>query len=727
MTVLVGEATHLRGIAIDDDTSPSNGQGLYYDLGDTEWKFGTPSHTHAESTQGGTITHEAISDFDEGVFDHVAAGYSGGTQTGLTITSQDDDNTFDFSVTYGTGPGAVSSSTSGSAGVANSASRSDHNHDLGAHTHTDATTGGTVSHTFLTDIGTNAHSAIDTFISTTVPAYFNTSSGHDHDGADSAKVVWANVDKTTSSIADITTKSHTALSDIGTATHANIDTFISTTVPAYFNTSSGHDHDGTDSKKVTYTDLVNIPASFTPASHTLEGHTATVTAGQVLTGTGVNTFGWASPAPTWAQVDKTTSSIADITTKSHTALSDIGTNTHAQIDTFIGTTVPAYFNTSSGHDHDGSDSKKVIYTNLASIPSTFAPSAHGTSAHSGTIGDASQIAVGTFPASTSWAFAGASTLSITNTSAKQLRLAYDGSYYTDFTTDSSGYLTIAPSGSRVGINCTPATKLHLVETDGAFIGLGHTSWPTKYYAAIGGRVTEGSGDCAGRLRFWTRQASTYTLTERMVIGEDGYVGINCGTDGTGARFLEVRDNTANPQLRLSHTAGSVYTDFTTDLSGYLLIDTTGNMVAPSADNAETLGGASNRWSSIYGVYTGATGTRYTNGYYTNLTSTNALTVDSDERWKEDISDTYGLSLVQSIPARSFKWRKDSGRADGVRHSGFVAQEFRDKLQDLGITDTAIVRYDEENDEYGLATGELIPILWTAVQELSAKVAALEAA
>ena len=46
---------------------------------------------------------------------------------------------------------------------------------------------------------------------------------------------------------------------------------------------------------------------------------------------------------TWAQIDKTTSDIADITTKSHTSLSDIGTNTHAQIDTFIGTTVAATY------------------------------------------------------------------------------------------------------------------------------------------------------------------------------------------------------------------------------------------------------------------------------------------------------------------------------------------------------------------------------------------------
>ena len=41
---------------------------------------------------------------------------------------------------------------------------------------------------------------------------------------------------------------------------------------------------------------------------------------------------------TWAQIDKATSDIADITTKSHTSLSDKGTNTHATIDSHIGST-----------------------------------------------------------------------------------------------------------------------------------------------------------------------------------------------------------------------------------------------------------------------------------------------------------------------------------------------------------------------------------------------------
>jgi len=57
-----------------------------------------------------------------------------------------------------------------------------------------------------------------------------------------------------------------------------------------------------------------------------------------------NTTGaWTKAQPTWANIDKTTSDIADITTKSHTSLSDIGTNAHAAIDTFIGTTVPTVY------------------------------------------------------------------------------------------------------------------------------------------------------------------------------------------------------------------------------------------------------------------------------------------------------------------------------------------------------------------------------------------------
>lgn len=69
-----------------------------------------------------------------------------------------------------TEPGAVSSSTSGQVGTGTTLARADHNHDLGSHAHSDATSGGTIAHTALTSIGTNTHAQIDTFISSKASA-----------------------------------------------------------------------------------------------------------------------------------------------------------------------------------------------------------------------------------------------------------------------------------------------------------------------------------------------------------------------------------------------------------------------------------------------------------------------------------------------------------------------------------------------------------------------------
>jgi len=62
---------------------------------------------------------------------------------------------------------------------------------------------------------------------------FNASSGHDHDGTDSKKIAASNVD---------------GLAD-------------------YFDASSGHDHDGTNSKKIAYANVTDTPAFETSASN----------------------------------------------------------------------------------------------------------------------------------------------------------------------------------------------------------------------------------------------------------------------------------------------------------------------------------------------------------------------------------------------------------------------------------------------------------------------------
>ena len=59
--------------------------------------------------------------------------------------------------------------------------------------------------------------------------------------------------------------------------------------------------------------------------------------------------------------------------------------THSHNDLYYTETeINALFNTSTGHDHDGTDSKKITWTNIDSKPSTYAPSSHDNTAHSAT-------------------------------------------------------------------------------------------------------------------------------------------------------------------------------------------------------------------------------------------------------------------------------------------------------------------------------------------------------
>jgi hypothetical protein len=253
-----------------------------------------------------------------------------------------------------------------------------------------------------------------------------------------------------------------------------------------------------------------------------------------------------------------------------------------------------------------------------------------------------------------------------------------------------GYSTTpTPSGSAVGE----------IRFDGVHAGSGYTNF-AMIQACIG---TNATGGAPSDMRFFTASSGS-SCTERIRLDSSGYLGINTTSP---SKRLEVRDTSA--QLRLSYD-GSYYCDFTVGSGGGLTI-------SPYGGNL------------IFTGTIGLTTSRVTQSYHTNITSTNAVTVDSDARWKQDISDTYGIDLVNAIPAHSFKWREDSGRADGVRHQGFIAQEFRQRLVDLGISDKdlAVVKYDADNDEYGLAMGELIPIMWRAIQQLNAKVAALEVA
>ena len=107
----------------------------------------------------------------------------------------------------------------------------------------------------------------------------------------------------------------------------------------------------------------------------------------------------------------------------------------------------------------------------------------------------------------------------------------------------------------------------------------------------------------------------------------------------------------------------------------------------------------------------------------NDTSISSL---SDRRDKTDIVDLpIGLDFVDTLKPRKFKWQtRDGNIKDGSIRAGFIAQELQEAQTGNNWLQLVL---DDNPDKLEANEGHLIPVLVKAIQELSAKVKALEAA
>tara|TARA_R100001126_G_scaffold33568_1_gene18875 strand:+ start:2227 stop:6753 length:4527 start_codon:yes stop_codon:yes gene_type:complete len=107
-------------------------------------------------------------------------------------------------------------------------------------------------------------------------------------------------------------------------------------------------------------------------------------------------------------------------------------------------------------------------------------------------------------------------------------------------------------------------------------------------------------------------------------------------------------------------------------------------------------------------------------------NTTSISSISDARDKSDIEDSpYGLDLVNKLKTRKWLWDSREGYIlDGETRIGFVAQEIQDVIteEDNKILDLV---YESNPDKLEVKQGQLIPVLLKAIQELSGKVADLE--
>jgi len=126
---------------------------------------------------------------------------------------------------------------------------------------------------------------------------------------------------------------------------------------------------------------------------------------------------------------------------------------------------------------------------------------------------------------------------------------------------------------------------------------------------------------------------------------------------------------------------------------------------PFSDNNSSLGLSGSRWTTVFAV--------------------NGSINTSDRNEKNSIVDSdLGLDFINKLKPVSYKWNKD----DGKTHYGLIAQDLEETLTSLGKTIADFGAISKEKDSpMGLNYSQIISPLIKAVQELSAKVAALEAA
>ena len=107
----------------------------------------------------------------------------------------------------------------------------------------------------------------------------------------------------------------------------------------------------------------------------------------------------------------------------------------------------------------------------------------------------------------------------------------------------------------------------------------------------------------------------------------------------------------------------------------------------------------------------------------NDTSIDSL---SDRRDKTNIIDLpIGLDFLNTLKPRQFKWQsRDGNIKDGSTRCGFIAQELQEAQTSYKYLRLVL---DDNPNRLEANEGHLIPLLVKAIQELSTKVTALEAA
>lgn len=268
---------------------------------------------------------------------------------------------------------------------------------------------------------------------------------------------------------------------------------------------------------------------------------------------------------------------------------------------------------------------------------------------------------------------------------------------------------------------------------------------------------------------WTSHLGGYMLT----FGNDGNNGSGFGNTSVGGRTfydyinftgtgglnvwgnvgignqnpsykVDIQDSTPNTwyglRLLSAAPASQAYTGISLEKgSGYggivagYLHQSTGSGLQILTNNGgsvvEVARAISNGSSFLIG-YTTTNNTAYRLQVNSQIFATSSTVATSDGRYKENVNTiSGGLDIIDSLRPVSFDWKQHAihNFPEG-KTIGFIAQEVKESLQDYEWVDNLVkTNYNEETEEefLGIAEGNIIPLLVSAVKELRAEVNSLK--
>lgn len=273
--------------------------------------------------------------------------------------------------------------------------------------------------------------------------------------------------------------------------------------------------------------------------------------------------------------------------------------------------------------------------------------------------------------------------------------------------------TLTSSTTTVTVN--GKTGINLQKDGTTYLDVGVTTANVNAFAksvSITGSTAPGSGTSieikhdgtTGTIHSYDRSGGAYKALGIYALSFD----IGAGTGGS--TVMSISSTGVAVTGTLSTTGNATIGDGTAATTTLTLANSGTDVVLSSSSAALALGA----------ITLNVTGTRLVQSYHTNITSTNAVTVDSSRAVKHDIEPYSGdaLAAIDGMDVVTFRHNKQLDPS-GVLKLGIIAESVNEPL--------AVQMIGDEGGHLGLNMMGLLTMALKSIQQLSARVKELEAA